>query len=97
VGLCHDDARCVHAKGHRGAEDLYLPGASRACRGCRALNVLAARKYMDQKHVFVIGSGRSTSLVFAAIERGGAERTAKRRFRGAVAFYPAGCGAVRRP
>jgi len=63
----------------------------------RALNVLAARKYLDPKHVFVIGFGRSTSLVFAAIERDGTERTAKRRFRGAVAFYPAGCGAVRGP
>jgi dienelactone hydrolase len=66
------------------AEDAY-----------RGLNALAARKYVDPKHVFVIGFGRSNSLVFAAVERDGVERTAKRRFRGAVAFYPPGCGAVK--
>jgi dienelactone hydrolase len=66
------------------AEDAY-----------RGLNVLAARRYVDQKNVFIIGFGRSTSLVFAAIEHDGLERTAKRRFRGAVAFYPPGCGAVK--
>jgi dienelactone hydrolase len=61
----------------------------------RGLNVLASRKYVDQKHVFVVGFGRSSSLVFAAIERDGIERDAKRRFRGAVAFYPPGCGAAK--
>jgi len=66
------------------AEDAY-----------RALNVLAKRKYVDPKHVFVIGFGRSSSLVFAAVERDGIERTATRRFRGAVAFYPPACGAVK--
>jgi len=66
------------------AEDVY-----------RALNVLATRKYVDVKHVFVIGYGRSNSLVFAAVEHDGIERTVKRRFRGAVAFYPRGCGAVK--
>ena len=66
------------------AEDVY-----------RGLNVLAARKFVDQKHVFVVGFGRSSSLVFAAVERDGVERTAKRRFRGAIAFYPPGCGAVK--
>jgi dienelactone hydrolase len=66
------------------AEDVY-----------RALNLLAARKYVDQKHVFVIGFGRSTSLLFAAVERDGLERVAKRRFRGAVALYPPGCGSVK--
>lgn len=66
------------------AEDAY-----------RGLYVLAARRYVDQRNVFIIGFGRSTSLVFAAIEHDGIERTAKRRFRGAVAFYPPGCGAVK--
>jgi dienelactone hydrolase len=66
------------------AEDAY-----------RGLNVLAARKYVDQRHVFVVGFGRSSALVFAAVERDGVEHTAKRRFRGAVAFYPQGCGAVK--
>src|SRR5262249_39261537 len=54
-----------------------------------------ARKYVDQKHVFIVAFGRSSSLVFAAVERGGIEGAAKRRFRGAVAFYPPGCGAVK--
>jgi dienelactone hydrolase len=55
------------------AEDAY-----------RGLNVLAARKFVDPRHVFVIGFGRSSSLVFAAVERDGFARTAGRRFRGAV-------------
>jgi dienelactone hydrolase len=66
------------------AEDAY-----------RGLNALAARKYIDPKHVFIIGFGRSSTLVFAAVERDGIERTAKRRFHGAIAFYPAGCGAAK--
>jgi dienelactone hydrolase len=66
------------------AEDAY-----------RGLNVLAARKFVDSRHVFVIGFGRSGSLVFAAVERDGIERTAKRRFHGAVALHPPGCGAVK--
>jgi dienelactone hydrolase len=66
------------------AEDAY-----------RGLDVLAARRYVDQKHVFIIGFGRSSSLIFAAIEHDGVERTARRRFRAAVAFYPPGCGAVK--
>jgi dienelactone hydrolase len=75
---------CISAAPPGLAEDAY-----------RGLNVLAARKYIDQKHVFVIGFGRSSSLVFAAIERDGVERAAKRRFRGGVAFYPPACGAVK--
>ena len=66
------------------AEDAY-----------RGLNVLASRKYVDPKHVFVIGFGRSNLLVFGAIERDGIERDARRRFRGAVAFYPPACGAAK--
>ncbi len=66
------------------AEDVY-----------RGLNVLAARKFVDPKHVFVVGFGRSSSLVFAAVERDGVERSAKRSFHGAVAFYPPFCGAVK--
>ncbi len=66
------------------AEDAY-----------RGLSVLAARKFVDPRHVFVVGFGRSSALVFAAIERDGIERTAKRRFRGAVAFYPPVCGAAK--
>jgi dienelactone hydrolase len=65
------------------AEDTY-----------RGLNALAGRKYVDLKHVFIIGFGRAGSLVLAAVERDGAERTARRRFKGAVAFYP-GCRDVK--
>jgi dienelactone hydrolase len=75
---------CVSPAPPELAEDAY-----------RGLNVLAARKFVDARHVFVIGFGRSSSLVFAAVERDGFERTARRRFRGAVAFYPPGCGAVK--
>jgi dienelactone hydrolase len=75
---------CMSAAPPGLAEDAY-----------RALNVLAARKYVDHKHIFVIGFGRSSALVFAAVERDGVERAARRRFRGAVAFYPPGCGAVK--
>ena len=75
---------CLFAAPPELAEDAY-----------RGLHVLAARKFVDPRHVFVIGFGRSSSLVFAAVERDGFEHTAKRRFRGAVAFYPPGCGAVK--
>jgi dienelactone hydrolase len=75
---------CVSPAPPELAEDAY-----------RGLNMLAARKFVDPRHVFVIGFGRSSSLVFAAVERDGIERTARRRFRGAVAFYPPGCGAVK--
>jgi dienelactone hydrolase len=75
---------CVSPAPPELAEDAY-----------RGLNVLTARKFVDPRHVFVVGFGRSSSLVFAAIERDGFERTARRRFRGAVAFYPPGCGAVK--
>ena len=65
------------------AEDAY-----------RGLNLLAARKDVDAKHVFVAGFGRAGSLVFAAVESDGIEHTATRKFRGAVAFYPP-CGDVK--
>lgn len=59
------------------AEDAY-----------RGLNLLAKRRDVDPSRVFVIGFGRSGPLAFAAVERGGVEHTATRKFRGAVAFYP---------
>jgi dienelactone hydrolase len=62
------------------AEDAY-----------RGLSLLAKRRDVDRSRVFVVGFGRGGSLAFAAVERGGVERTAKRKFRGAVAFYPP-CG-----
>src|SRR5262249_4763991 len=54
---------CVYPASPELAEDAY-----------RSLNVLAARKFIDRKRVFVIGFGRSSSLVFAAVERDGIER-----------------------
>jgi dienelactone hydrolase len=60
----------------------------------RGLYLLARRKDVDAKHIFVVGFGRGGSLAFAAVERDGLERTAKRRFYGAVAFYPP-CSAVK--
>jgi dienelactone hydrolase len=65
------------------AEDVY-----------RGLNLLAVRKDVDPKHVFVAGFGRAGSLVFAAIERDGIEHTARRKFKAAIAFYPP-CGDVK--
>jgi dienelactone hydrolase len=65
------------------AEDVY-----------RGLNLLAVRKDVDAKHVFVAGFGRAGSLVFAAIERDGIEHTARRKFKAAIAFYPP-CGDVK--
>jgi dienelactone hydrolase len=62
------------------AEDAY-----------RGLSLLAKRRDVDRSRVFVVGFGRGGLLAFAAVERGGIERTAKLRFRGAVAFYPL-CG-----
>ncbi len=65
------------------AEDVY-----------RGLKLLVARKDVDPKQVFVIGFGRSSTLVLAAIERDGIERDARHRFLGAVVVYPQFCGAA---
>lgn len=68
---------CLYPAPPEFAEDAY-----------RGLNLLAARKDVDPTHIFVIGFGRGGSLAFAAVERDGIERNARRKFRGAVAFYP---------
>ena len=66
---------------------LYRANPDLAEDAYRGLNLLAARKDVDPKHVFVIGFGRGGSLVFAAVERGSIEHSATRKFKGAVAFY----------
>ena len=54
----------------------------------QALNWFAAQQNIDRNRVFLIGFGRTGTVALSAVERDLAT-TAKRRFRGAVAFYPA--------
>jgi dienelactone hydrolase len=72
---------CLYPAPPETAEDVY-----------RALDSLAARKDVDRSRIILVGFGRGGSVALSAVERGGTEARATRRFRGAAAFYPA-CGA----
>ena len=54
----------------------------------RGLDLLTARKDVDRNHIFLVGFGRGGSVALSAVERGEIETKARRRFRGAAAFYP---------
>jgi dienelactone hydrolase len=69
---------CLYPAPPEIAEDVY-----------RGLDLLAARKDVDRNRIFLVGFGRGGSVALSAVERDGVEAKAKRRFRGAAAFYPA--------
>jgi len=54
----------------------------------RGLDFLAASKGVDRNRIFLVGFGRGGSVALSAVERDGIQAKAKRRFRGAAAFYP---------
>ncbi|GLR84350.1 hypothetical protein GCM10007857_10600 [Bradyrhizobium iriomotense] len=56
----------------------------------QALNWLVAQQNIDRNRIFLVGFGRTGTVALSTVERDVATK-AKRRFRGAVAFYPA-CG-----
>jgi dienelactone hydrolase len=58
------------------------------------LNFLVERKLADPERVFIIGFGRSGSLVFVDVARNGAAQRARHKFRAAVVLYPL-CGDVK--
>jgi dienelactone hydrolase len=73
---------------------LYSASPELADDAYRGLNLLVERKLVDPRRVFIIGFGRGGSLAFAAAGSDGAIRTARHKFRAAVALYPA-CGDVK--
>jgi len=60
----------------------------------RGLDLLAERKLVDIRRVFIIGFGQGGSLAFAAVGRDGVVPNTKHKFRAAVALYPP-CGDVK--
>jgi len=67
---------CLYPAPPETVEDVY-----------RALNWLVAQENIDRNHTFVVGFGRAGTVALSAVERDVGVKT-KRRFRGAIAFYP---------
>jgi dienelactone hydrolase len=80
------------ARGIKGGKTCLYPAPPETVEDVhRALNWLAMQENIDRNRVFVVGFGRAGTVALSAVERD-IEAKAKRRFRGAVAFYPS-CGA----
>ena len=54
----------------------------------RALNFLVGQSSVDPSRVAVVGFSQGAMLALLSVERGEIERSAKEKFRAAVAFYP---------
>lgn len=79
--------------GPRGIKQCRVPldtdYADLAFDAYRGLNFLVEKGVVDPRRAVVVGFGRGASLTLSASERGAVEHASERKFRAAVAFYPA--------